>query len=319
MLALVLCAVLVALNASARAQANRTARIGWLSAASSSADFPEQQVLDALRGSGWADKRNVVIEFRHAAGNPERLAQMAAELAALNVDAIVTFSAGVVPAKRATTTIPIVMQTSQDPVRAGLVASLARPGGNLTGVTFLTDELAGKRLELLKQALPRLSRAAIIWEPAHVDNELKGMQAAAPGLGVRLQSVEIPRPPRSDELERALQTAREAEAFVLAPGGFTIANRKRLIDAAAKQNRPIVSAWKVFAEDGALFTYGPDIQAITQRLAVLLGKVLNGAKPADLPIEQPTKFELIINLKAAKEIGVTIPPIVLARADRVIR
>ena len=319
MLALVLCAVLVALNASARAQANRTARIGWLSAASSSADFPEQQVLDALRGSGWADKRNVVIEFRHAAGNPERLAQMAAELAALNVDAIVTFSAGVVPAKRATTTIPIVMQTSQDLVRAGLVASLARPGGNLTGVTFLTDELAGKRLELLKQALPRLSRAAIIWEPAHVDNELKGMQAAAPGLGVRLQSVEIPRPPRSDELERALQTAREAEAFVLAPGGFTIANRKRLIDEAAKQNRPIVSAWKVFAEDGALFTYGPDIQAITQRLAVLLGKVLNGAKPADLPIEQPTKFELIINLKAAKEIGVTIPPIVLARADRVIR
>ena len=319
MLALVLCAVLVALNASARAQANRTARIGWLSAASSSADFPVQQVLDALRGSGWADKRNVVIEFRHAAGNPERLAQMAAELAALNVDAIVTFSAGVVPAKRATTTIPIVMQTSQDPVRAGLVASLARPGGNLTGVTFLTDELAGKRLELLKQALPRLSRAAIIWEPAHVDNELKGMQAAAPGLGVRLQSVEIPRPPRSDELERALQTAREAEAFVLAPGGFTIANRKRLIDEAAKQNRPIVSAWKVFAEDGALFTYGPDIQAITQRLAVLLGKVLNGAKPADLPIEQPTKFELIINLKAAKEIGVTIPPIVLARADRVIR
>ena len=319
MLALVLCAVLVALNASARAQANRTARIGWLSAASSSADFPEQQVLDALRGSGWADKRNVVIEFRHAAGNPERLAQMAAELAALNVDAIVTFSAGVVPAKRATTTIPIVMQTSQDPVRAGLVASLARPGGNLTGVTFLTDELAGKRLELLKQALPRLSRAAIIWEPAHVDNELKGMQAAAPGLGVRLQSVEIPRPPRSDELERALQTAREAEAFVLAPGGFTIANRKRLIDEAAKQNRPIVSAWKVFAEDGALFTYGPDIQAITQRLAVLLGKVLNGAKPVDLPIEQPTKFELIINLKAAKEIGVTIPPIVLARADRVIR
>ena len=319
MLALVLCAVLVALNASARAQANRTARIGWLSAASSSSDFPEQQVLDALRGSGWADKRNVVIEFRHAAGNPERLAQMAAELAALNVDAIVTFSAGVVPAKRATTTIPIVMQTSQDPVRAGLVASLARPGGNLTGVTFLTDELAGKRLELLKQALPRLSRAAIIWEPAHVDNELKGMQAAAPGLGVRLQSVEIPRPPRSDELERALQTAREAEAFVLAPGGFTIANRKRLIDEAAKQNRPIVSAWKVFAEDGALFTYGPDIQAITQRLAVLLGKVLNGAKPVDLPIEQPTKFELIINLKAAKEIGVTIPPIVLARADRVIR
>ena len=145
------------------------------------------------------------------------------------------------------------------------------------------------------------------------------MQAAAPALGVRLQSVEIPRPPRSDELERALQTARDAESFVLAPGGFTIANRKRLIDMAKKQHRPVISAWKVFAEDGALFTYGPDIQPITQRLAVLLGKVLNGAKPTDLPIEQPTKFELVINLKTARALGLTIPPSLLARADEVIQ
>lgn len=318
-LQLALCAMLLALGAGARAQPSRTARIGWLSAASSAAEFPEQQVLDALRSSDWAKKKNLVIEFRHAGGNPERLAHMAAELAALNVGAIVTFSAGVVAAKRATTTIPIVMQTSQDPVRAGLVASLARPGGNVTGVTFLTDDLSGKRLELLKETLPRLSRVAIIWEPAHVDNELKGMQAAAPGLGLRLQSIQIPRPARSDEVERALQTAADAEAMVLAPGGFTIANRKRLIEQAAKQRRPIISAWQVFADDGALLTYGPDIQSTTQRLAIMLGKVLSGAKPADLPVEQPAKFELVINLRAARQLGLTMPPNVLARADRVVR
>lgn len=314
-----LCAMLLVPCIGAKAQPKKMARIGWLSAASSAAEFPEQQVLDALRSSEWAKQRNLVIEFRHAAGNAERLAQMAAELAALNVDAIVTFSAGVVPAKRATTTIPILMQTSQDPVRAGIVAGLARPGGNLTGVTFLTDELSGKRLELLKETLPRLSRVAVIWEPAHVDNEVKGMQAAAPGLRLRLQSIEVPRPARSDEVERALQSAADAEAVALAPGGFTIANRKRLVEQAAKQRRPVVSAWKIFAKDGALLTYGPDIQVITQRLAIMLGKVLNGAKPADLPIEQPAKFELVINLKTAKQIGLTVPSGVLARADRVIR
>jgi len=302
-------------------QAKKVPRIGWLSAGSSSAEFPEKQALEGLRGLGWAEGKNVVTEYRYAAGNSERLSQLASELVNLKVDVIVTFSAGVAVAKRATGTIPIVVGTSQDPVRAGFVASLARPGGNLTGVTFLTDELSGKRLELLKEAIPGVSRAAILWDPAHVDNEFKGMQAAAPGLGVRLQSLEIPRPTRPDELERAIRAALDgrAEAIILAAGGFTILNRKRIIELAAKNRLPVISAWRIFADDGALFTYGPDILEISRRIAIYVDKILKGTKPADLPVEQPTKFELVINLKAAKQIGLTIPPNVLARADKVIR
>ena len=312
-------ALLFALCASAYAQQPKMPRIGWLSAGSSAAEFPEKEVREALRSVGLVEGKNVVVEYRHAAGNAERLSQMASELASLNVDVIITFSAGVAAAKRATATIPIVVQTSQDPVRAGFVASLARPGGNITGVTFLNDELSGKRLELIKETIPTVSRAAIVWEPAHLDNEFKGMLAVAPGLGVRLQSVEIPRPARPDEVERALQAARGAKTLVLAPGGFTIANRRRLIEAAARHQLPVFSAWRIFADDGAILTYGPDILTITRRLAIFVDKILKGAKPANLPVEQPTKFELVINLKTAKQIGLTIPPDVLARADRVIK
>ena len=302
-------------------QVKKVPRIGWLSAGSSSAEFPEKQALEGLRGLGWAEGKNVVIEYRYAGGNSERLSQLASELVNLKVDVIVTFSAGVAVAKRATGTIPIVVGTSQDPVRAGFVASLARPGGNLTGVTFLTDELSGKRLELLKEAIPGISRATILWEPAHVDNEFKGMQAVAPGLGVRLQSLEVPRLARPDEVERAMQAALDggAEALILAPGGFTILHRKRIIELAAKKRLPVISAWKIFADDGALLTYGPDILEISGRIATYVDKILKGTKPAELPVEQPTKFEFFINLKVAKQIGLTIPPNVLARADRVIK
>ena len=295
-------------------------RIGWLSAAGSSAEFPERHVLEGLRALGWLDGKNLIIEFRHAAGDPERLSRLASELVGLKVDLIVTFSAGVAVAKRATDTIPIVMQTSQDPVRTGFVASLARPGGNVTGLTFLNDELAGKRLELVKEAIPSISHAAILWEPAHVDNEAKGMQAAAPRLGVRLDSLEVPRPPRSDEVERALRAARDAhvEALILAPGGFTILHRKRIIALATRGGLPVASAWRIFADDGALLTYGPDIFESSRRLATVVDKVLKGAKPADIPVQQPNKFELIINLTTAKALGLTIPPSVLLRADQVI-
>src|SRR5688572_22650015 len=206
-------------------------RIGWLSAGSSAAEYPDKPVLQDLRDLGWADGHNVVIEFRHAGGDPERLAQFAAELVDLQVDVIVTFSTGVAVAKRATETIPIVFQTSQDPVRAGLVVSWARPGRNLTGVTLLNDQLAGKRLELLREAVPSIARAAILWEPAHVDHEFEGMEAAAPVLGVHLHSIEVPRPARPDEAERAVQTAcdAEAQALILAPGGFPFVHRKRII------------------------------------------------------------------------------------------
>jgi putative ABC transport system substrate-binding protein len=313
--------VLAALCVSAEAQpTKRLPRIGWLSAASSSAEFPEKQALEGLRELGWAEGKNVIVEYRYAAGNPERLSQYASELVSLNVDVIVTFSAGVAAAKRASGNIPIVMGTSQDPVRTGFVASLARPGGNLTGMTFLTDDLSGKRLELLKESIPGVARTAVLWESSHVDNEFKGMREAAPKLGVQLHSLEVPRPARPDEVEKAVQTALEvpAEALVIAPSGFTILNRKRIIDLAAKHRLPAISAWRIFAEDGAILTYGPELET-ARRIAYYVDKILKGAKPADLPVEQPTKFELVINLKTAKQIGLTIPPSVLARADKLIR
>jgi putative tryptophan/tyrosine transport system substrate-binding protein len=310
------CALLLGLCLPVEAQQpKKVPRIGWLSAGSSSNDFPENQALEGLRELGWVEGKNVVIEYRHAAGNAARLAEFAAELVRLNVDLIVTFSAGVAVAKKATGTIPIVMQTSQDPVRTGFVASLAPPGENLTGVTFLTDEL-----EVLKESLPSVSRAAILWEPAHVDNEFKGMQATASGLGVRLQSLEVPRPARSDEVERAIQAALEgrAEALILAPGGFTILHRKRIIGLAAKHRLPVFSAWRIFADDGAILTYGPDMNT-ARRIAYYVDRILKGTKPADLPVEQPTKFEFVINLKTANQIGFTIPQSVLYRADKVIK
>lgn len=305
----------------ARAQpAGKVPRIGWLSPGGSADEFPERQVLEGLRALGWVDGRNITIEFRHAAGDRERLVRLASEMVALKVDLIVTFSAGVGVARQATRIIPVVMQTSQDPVRAGFVASLARPGGNVTGVTFLYDELSRKRLELLKEALPAVSRAAIIWEPEHVDNEFKGMEVAAPSVGIRVQSVEVPRPPRPDEVERAVKAAVAggAEAIVLAPGGFTIARRKPIIELATRHRLPVLSAWRIFAADGALLTYGPDILETSRRVATFVDRILKGARPADLPVEQPTKFELVINRRVARVLKLTIPAAVLVRADHVI-
>jgi len=300
--------------------APRIPHIGWLSAGTSSNEFPQVQVIEGLREQRWIDGKNVVIEYRHAAGDAKRLRDFAAQLVQLNVDVIVTFSAGAAVAKKATGIIPIVMQTSQDAVRSGLVASLARPGGNLTGLTFLTDELSGKRLELVKETLPALSRAAVLWQPTHVDNEFKGMQVAAPSLGVSLQSLKVPRSARTDEEERAIQAALDAraEALIVAPGGFTILHRKKIIALAAKHRLPVFSAWSIFADDGAILTYGPEADW-ARRLAYYIDRVLKGTKPTDLPVEQPKKFQLIINLKAAKHIGLTIPPNLLVRADRVIR
>jgi len=314
--------MLASVQSAEAQQAKKVARIGLLVPGSQSAFAIRTDALrQGLRELGYVEGQNIVIEYRYGEGKTDRFPDLAAELVRLKVDVIVTFSAGVTAAKRATGTIPIVFGTSQNPVGMAYVASLARPGGNLTGVTFLTDELSGKRLELLKEAIPGISRAAIVWEPAHVDNEFKGMQAVAPGLGVRFQSVEVPRPARPDEVARAIRAALDgrAEAVILAPGGFTIFNRKPIIELAAKSRLPVISAWRIFADDGALLTYGPNLSEISGRIAYFVDRILKGAKPADLPVEQPTKFEMVINLKAAKQIGLTIPPNLLARADRVIR
>ena len=314
-------ALLAASRMAGAQPAGKVWRIGLLSTAASADEFPEKQTLEALRELGLVDGRNVVIEYRYAAGDSVRLTQYAAELVRLDVDVILTFSAGVGVAKKATETIPIVFGTSQDPVRTGFVVSLGRPGGNLTGATYLTDELSAKRLALLREALPGISRAAVLWEPSHIDNEFRGMQAAAPGLGVRLESVEIPRPARTDEVERAIRAARDgrAEALIVAPGGFTIAHRKRIIALATDHRLPVISAWRIFAEDGALLSYGPDLREVARRLAASADKVLKGARPAELPVEQPTKFELVVNLRAAKALGVAIASSVLLRADEAIR
>lgn len=296
------------------------ARIGLLSNAPDATQFPEKQTLESLRGLGWSEGKNAVLEQRYARGDPALLALFAAELVQLKVDVILTFSAGVSVSKRATQSIPIVFGSSQDPVRTGFVTSFGRPGGNLTGATFLTDELSAKRLELLKEMMPGISRVAVLWEPSHIDNEFKGMQAAANGLGIQLQSVQVPRPVRSDELEMSMRAVRQgrAEALVLAPGGFTIANRKRVIALATDQGIPVVSAWKIFSDDGALLTYGPYLPESAHRVALYVDKILKGARPENLPIERPTRFELVLNMNTAKALGVNIPRSLLLRADELI-
>ncbi len=322
MTARVALAVLLAVLALAPAGAQQKApRIGWLSGAASPNEFPEKQVLESLRELGWVDGKTLAIEFRHAAGDARKLGEFAAQLAHSRPNAIVTYSAGVAFASKAAGSIPVVFGTSQDPVRAGFVASLAKPGANLTGITYLTDELAAKRLELVRDMLRGASRVAVVWEPSHVDNEMKGLQAVAPALGIQLQSIEISRPARPDDPERAIQAAVEgrASAIVLAPSGFTIANRRKIADLAARQRIPVVSAWSIFAEEGALATYGPDLQEISRRLASHIDRVLKGARPEMLPVETPTKFELVVNQRAAKRLGVNVPAQILQRADRIIQ
>jgi putative ABC transport system substrate-binding protein len=300
--------------------AARPARVGLLSISADATQFPERQTLDSLRELGWIEGRNLLIEHRYAKGDPALLAQYAAELVRLKVDVILTFGGGVSVARQATQSIPIVFGSSQDPVRTGFVASLGRPGANLTGATYLTDELSAKRLELLKELMPGISRVAVLWEPAHIDNEFKGMQAASSGLGVQLQSVEVARPIRPDEVERSITSVRQgqAQALVLAPGGFTIANRSQLIALATENHLPVVSAWRIFSADGAVLTYGPNLPEIARRIALYVDKVLQGARPGELPVEGPTRFELVLSLKSARALGLRVPQSLLIRADEMI-
>jgi len=300
----------------AAAQSGKLARVGVLSV---DGEAPGLVALQELPRLGWTEGKNIVFDRRHLDAT-DKLAELAGELVRRKVDVIVTFGAGVAAARRATSSIPIVMATSQDPIRAGFAASLARPGGNITGVTYLTDQLAEKRLQFAKEAIPSLRRLAVIWEPAHVDNELKGLQSAAATLGIEVQSIEVPRPVRANEVEIVIQAALQgrADAVVLAPGGFTIRQRKALIAQAARHRVPVVSAWPMFAEDGALLTYGPEPTEMSRRLASYVDRVLKGARPGDLPIEQPSQFQLVVNRKAAKAIGISVAQQVVQRADWVI-
>jgi putative ABC transport system substrate-binding protein len=306
-------------------QAAKAARIGYL-ANTPPAAYPQQHeaFLQGLRDLGYVKDRNLVIEYRFAEGKPERLPALAAELVALKVDVIVVGSTPhALAAKQATRTLPIVFISAADPVTSGLVTSLARPGGNVTGLSNLAPELVGKGLELLKQAVPGVSRVAVLWQPGgsgeRTDKDmLKAADAAALALGVRLQAVEARGPADIDRAFSEMTKARAGALTVLRSAMF-FGERRRLVDLAAKNRLPAVYFFREFVDAGGLMAYGPNQADLNRRAATYVDKILKGAKPADLPVEQPTKFELVINLKTAKALGLTIPQSVLGRADEVIQ
>jgi putative ABC transport system substrate-binding protein len=305
-------------------QAAKVARIGWLALNLAAAPHVPEAFRQGLSDLGYVEGRNVVIEYRDAEGKPERLPALAAELVALKVDVIL--AAGTpqaLAAKHATQTIPIVFATaSSDPVTSGLVTSLARPGGNVTGLSGLGPELVGKCLELLTQAVPAGSRVAALWQPGAVDERtekemLKGAEVAGRALGVRLQFVEARGP---DDFDRAFSdmTRARASALTILPSAMFFNERRRLTDLAAKNRLPAVYQWREFVDAGGLMSYGPNGPDLFRRAATYVDKILKGARPADLPVEQPTKFDLLINLKTAKALGLTIPQSVLGRADHIV-
>ena len=278
---------------------------------------------EGLREFGYVEGHNIAFEHRWAEGRTEPLPDLAAQLAQLKVDVIVV---GSTPATRAamqaTTTIPIVAATMADPVSDGLVASLARPGRNVTGLTFLGPELGAKRLELFKEAVPRVSRAAVLWHPGvygehTMKNMVKELEAAARPRGVHLQLVEARGRDDFNEAFSAMVRQR-ADALIVLPSPIFFQERRHLVDFAAKHRLPAMYPYREAADGGGLMSYGASTSDLFRRAAKYVDRILNGAKPADLPVEQPTKFELVINLRTARALGVTIPPSLLLRADRVV-
>jgi putative ABC transport system substrate-binding protein len=318
-----LCAMLFALCPSTEAQqtTGKIARIAYLGNEQSPSASPREiAFLQGLRDHSWVEGQNILIERRYWENRADRLPAIAEELVRLKVDIIVTTTGSAALAvKKATRTIPVVMTASADAVSQGLVASLARPGGNVTGLTNITPDLAGKQLELLKEAFPKISHVAVLYCPPSGgtvgDKRKSEMDAAALVLKVRLQYLEVSGP---ENIESALRAAtrERADALFVSDCSVIPPNTAELV---AKTRLPAIYSTSRFAEAGALLVYGPSGIDLARRAATYVDKILKGAKPAELPVEQPTKFEFIINLKTAKQIGVTIPPNVLARADRVIR
>jgi putative ABC transport system substrate-binding protein len=314
--------LVVAVAAATAQQPAKVPRIGYLIGSSSPSSARIPPFRQGLRELGYMEGKNIIIEWRFAEGKPDRLPALAAELVRLEVAVIVT--AGPIPtraAKEATITIPIVMAQDSDPVANGFVASLARPGGNITGLSTLRPELSGKQLELLKEIFPKLSRVAIFGTSTYPGNAqaLKEIEPAAKALGVKLQYLDVL--DRKD-IETAFRAARKgrADAVLIMVVGFVVGGHRTEIAALAVKSRlPAIYNVPEFVEAGGLMSYGVNVSELDRRAATYVDKILKGANPADLPVEQPKKFELIINLKAAKQIGLTIPPNVLARADRVIR
>jgi putative tryptophan/tyrosine transport system substrate-binding protein len=314
------CVVLFALCAAAQAQQTKTVyRVGFLSPLESPQFF--QAFRQGMRELGYVEGQNVRIEYRSAKGTRERFASLATELVRLNVDVIVASSGGAaLAAKKATHTIPIVMGQTGDPVAEGLVASLARPGGNVTGLTALATELTGKRLELLKEAVPKATRVGVLSTPASTETDaaMTAMEEAARSLRINLRRVDVH---NAADFEKAFSTMMEehAGALMVLTGPLLTTNREKIIELAERKRLPAMYGISEFIDAGGLMFYGTSLTDMYHRAATYVDKILKGAKPADLPVEQPTKFELVINLKAAKQIGLTIPQRVLLKADRVIR
>jgi ABC-type uncharacterized transport system substrate-binding protein len=317
-------AILLATPLAAQAQqAGKIARIGYLTTNLAANPQQREAFLQGLRDLGYIESRNLVIEYRSAEGNLDRFPGLAAELVALKVEVIVAASTPpALAAKRATSTIPVVFAAAADAVASGLVTSLAHPGGNVTGLSFLAPELVGKCLEQLKQAVPRVSRVAVLSHPGALGERterdmLKRAEVTARGLGVRLQFLEARRPDDFDKAFSEMNKGR-AGALTVLTSIMLFDERRRLVDLATKNRLPAVYPWREAVDAGGLMAYGANLNDLYRRAATYVDKILKGAKPADLPVEQPTKFELVINLKTAKALGLTIPPSLLQRADQVI-
>jgi putative tryptophan/tyrosine transport system substrate-binding protein len=315
-------ALLFLLCGFAYAQQNKVPRIGYLQAPPASAVATRTDAFrQGLRDLGYVEGKNIVVEWRFGDGKPERVSEIVAEFVRLNVDVIVTGgSFATAAAKKATATIPVVMAQDGDPVGNGFVASLARPGGNVTGLSTLAPQLSGKQLEILKESIPKISRVAVLGSSNRSGNaqSIKEAESTADSLKVKLQYVDVLNP---DDIVPAFRAARKqgSEAMLVLTGPIVTSQQKVIIKLASQNRLPAIYDRPEFVEEGGLMTYSVSSTELFRRAAYYVDKILKGAKPADLPVEQPTKFELVINLKAAKQIGLTIPPNVLARADRVIK
>jgi putative ABC transport system substrate-binding protein len=315
--------ILAAPRAAEAQQPRKVWRVGLLSSASSSAGMARLEAFKhGLRELGYLEGQNLAIEYRWAEGREDRLSALAAELVRLGVDVIVTQGTlATLVARRTTTTTPIVFAVAGDPLGAGLVANLARPGGNVTGLAVMGSEMAAKRLELLREAVPGMARIAVLWNPGNPSStpELRETETAARGLGMQVQSVEVR---DAHMLDRAFTAvARErAKAIVVLSDSMLFGQRRQIADLAAQKRLPGIAWTREFAENGGLLmVYGPDVAEMHRRAAAYVDRIFRGANPADLPVEQPTKFELLINLKTAKALGLKIPQSLLGRADQVIQ
>ena len=281
-------------------------------------DAQAKALREGLRELGYVDGQNISVEYRFAEGKPERLGDLAADLVRLKPDVLFPIGGDVAPfVSKATQTIPIVFVMSADPLQLGLVASFARPGGIATGFTFLQDALASKRLELLKEVAPRISRVAFLSNPDHPDNELRVAQQAATALGVHLQPIDMRGP---GDLDGALQTITKVsvDALYVVASRQTVASLPRIVDFATKNELPLAGGWGAWAQAGGLLSYGPNVGEVVRNAATYVDKIFKGAKPGDLPVQQPTRFELLINLRSAMALRLSIPESFLLRADKVI-